>query len=154
MSLSRTPKLDRNLKAFDWLPFDRWTPNYLFNDYYLSGGQMCKVCDEIVSVNDQAAHCKHHIKQEKQRRNEVKEEAAVERIKNLDTETVLTYLSEHPKGQTVAGIATATKKNINDVYKEIKVLLGQGKVEVVGQHKIPGKRGKPAAIYGKKEVAN
>ena len=94
-----------------------------------------------------------HIAQDKERRREVKEENAVREHKEFDSSFVTEYLSEHSKGETVAGISTATKKNINDVYKAIRILVEQGDVVVVGEHRVPGKRGKAAKIYGNKEVA-
>lgn len=156
MSNSRSPQLDRALNAFDWLPHEKWIPDQLFNSYHVSSngvyGQMCKVCDEVVSDFDQESHCNMHIAQDKERRKEVKEENAVRPAKEFDTQSILDYLAQHPKGETVAGITTATKKNINDVYKAIRFLLSEGEIEVVGEHRVPGKRGKAAKIYGKKEV--
>lgn len=153
MSNSRSPQVDRALAAFEWLPHERWIPDQLFNFYDLLGGRMCKVCDEIVSAFVQEEHCEMHIAQDIERRQEVKETNAIRPTKEVDTDFVTEYLSEHPKGETVAGISTATKKNINDVYKAIRILLGQDIVKVVGEHRVPGKRGKAAKIYGNKEVA-
>lgn len=146
-------RLNRALSSFSWLPHERWTPDQLFAFYHLPNGQMCKICDEPVMVSKQEAHIAEHLKQDKERIRIEKAEGGVtvRERKLLDTEGVLTFLSNCPKGETVLGISTQMKRNINDVYKEIKVLISEGKVESVGTFKIPGRRGKPAQIYAVKE---
>lgn len=153
MSHSNPRIVQRTLAAFDWLPHSRWIPEQLFNFMKFPEGQMCKICDEVISYDELEEHCEMHIAQDIERRKIEKEENAIRPHKEFETTFVVDYLSSHPKGETVAGISTATSKNINDVYKAIRVLLGQNAIEVIGEHRVPGKRGKAAKIYGNKEVA-
>ena len=49
---------ERNLKAFDWLPLNRWTVESI-----LGPDTYCKICDKRPHPNNAKDHIREHVKE-------------------------------------------------------------------------------------------
>lgn len=73
---------DRNLRAFAWLPAERWCADQLIEILPVSRNStkyMCKVCDKQIPSKDREKHATIHRREFKEARKRWKREEAQER---------------------------------------------------------------------------
>lgn len=71
----RVTATEAELKTFDWLPLEKWSVDNILNYYAVEGKQICKICDEGVSVSDKRDHVKAHVAARKRLREKERAEA-------------------------------------------------------------------------------
>lgn len=71
----RVTATEEELKAFDWLPLDKWSVDTILNYYAVEGKQLCKICDKGVSVSDRRDHVASHVAARKRLKEKERKEA-------------------------------------------------------------------------------
>ncbi len=168
------PTPERNLRAWAWLPLEKWNPENLFADHDVNNKRICQVCDGWFFRSESKTHCQEHVREEEARRERIKEETRARKeaeenaqraIAGLPPKShkntsrsprkrggrseVVQIISEALKNSgeaTLASLSDSTGLDIALVRTQIKNVSG---AVIVGQVK-SGQRGRPAAIYGMK----
>jgi hypothetical protein len=173
-----SPTQAYKLKAFEWLPLERWSVETLVTETFVNNKRYCKVCDRWLLPTMLEAHINHHIREEKARRQKIRDDAAAERERIKEAERVISGIpAPKKKAKKTSNISNRfEKKDRSEVVQKLEeALKNSGEatlaqiseasgidIQLVRQQikKVPGavivgqvksgQRGRPAAIYGLK----
>ena len=166
-----------HLKAFDWLPLERWTPDSILCDFQVEGKRNCKVCDKWIPRSEEESHVAKHVREVKVLKKKAKDEAAKKRdaarkaaqkersamkgtpadpspaprkkraSKSKASVEQVSTLKAALKNSGSATVASLAETTGIDIAVVRNTIKSIDEAVVVGHHRSGG-RGRPAIIYG------